>query len=1089
MDSVLLIDLVDGERHEVRPPYPDSPPPPVMRRIMQEGPELILRQPADMEGEGTEFVRFGDASRLSASLMYVALRRDGQPIGVLSLQSYTPNAYTQDDLRTLQALADHCAGALDRIRAETALREAHDKLEQRVQERTAELREANAALATNEARLEFALDASSAGTWSWDAASNQSLWDERYHELYGFEPHDPKSFDAWIARVHPEDRERLVAAIRSLVETGGGAIWNEEFRALHPVKGERWMAGLGRVERGPSGRAVRVAGINLDITERKRAEEAQRSQLAQIEAIYQSAPVGLCVLDANLRYLRINERLAAMNGLPVAEHLGRTVREAVPHLAEGTEALWRQAFDTGQPVLNLELTGTTDAQPGALRTWVTSWVPLKELNGRVSGVSVVVEEVTERKRMDQALRESEAKYRRLHESMTDAFVQVGMDGRITECNRAYQALLGYTADELSRLAYTDLTPERWHGYEAQIVSEQILQHGHSAVYEKEYRRKDGTVFPVELRTFLLDDEKGEPIGMWAIVRDITERKQAEAALREAHETLERRVLERTAELQAANGALAESEERYRSLVNNLNVGIYRNRPGFGGGFVHANPALARMHGYDSVEEFQKVKVADLYQNRKDRDKFLTDLRREGTLLNYELRLRKKDGSRIYGSVNATAHLDADGKMDWIDGVLEDITERKHAQEALRSSEERYRALSESSPDAIFILDRDIRVQYVNVTAAALWRRAPEDLIGRSQAELFPPETAQYHSKVIRSVFATGAPVQRDEPLAFPVGDQWIEIRLSPLYDAQGKISSVMGICRDITERKRAEQQLAEALDLNQKMIAAASVGIAAYKATGECVFANEALAQTLGGKVAAVRQSNFRRLKAWKESGLLELANKALKRGQARSGEFSAITRFGKPVWLDCHVARFVSNGQPHLLLMALDISERKRAEAALKQAERLQRSILDTIPDPAWLKDAQGRFLACNQAMTVFYGRPAEAFIGKTVSECNPREAARMIKEDHEVMTTRRSGVFEGKNIDFQGRLRWFESIKSPLLDERGEEVTGTVGIAREITERKWSESLLRAQRDLGVSLSLYERFASRPPAVPGDCDTDRGA
>ena len=88
-------------------------------------------------------------------------------------------------------------------------------------------------------------------------------------------------------------------------------IWDEEFRALHPTRGERWMAGLGRIERDQTGRALRFSGINLDITERKRAEEAQRAQLAYIETIYQNAPVGLCVLDLNLRYVRINERLAA----------------------------------------------------------------------------------------------------------------------------------------------------------------------------------------------------------------------------------------------------------------------------------------------------------------------------------------------------------------------------------------------------------------------------------------------------------------------------------------------------------------------------------------------------------------------------------------------------------------------------------------------------------------------------------------------------------------------------------------------------------------------------------------------------------
>ena len=546
--------------------------------------------------------------------------------------------------------------------------------------------------------------------------------------------------------------------------------------------------------------------------------------------------------------------------------------------------------------------------------------------------------------------------------------------------------------------------------------------------------------------------------MWAIVRDITERKRAEEALRESHDKLEQRVQERTAELQAANRALSESEERYRSLVNNLNVGVYRNQPGTHGGFLHANPALARMHGYDSVEEFLKTRVADSYQDPQDREVFLNELMGKGTLRNYALRLKKRDGTPIYASVNATAHRNVNGEVDWIDGMIEDITERERAQEAQRASEERYRALAESSPDAIFILDRDIRVRYVNSTAAALWRRRPADLMGLTQDKLFPPETAQHHAGVVRGVFETGNVVRRDEPLSFPVGDQWIEIRLAPVYDAQRTVTSVMGICRDITERKRAERQLAEALDLNQKMIAASTMGIAAYKASGECVFANEALARTVGGSLSEVLQGNFRHMKAWQESGLLRLAEEALSQGQARSAEGFGTTRFGKDVWLDCQVASFVSNGEPHLLLMALDITKRIEAEAALKRAQHLQQAMLNNIGDPLWLKDKEGHFLACNEAMSHVYGLPRQAIIGKTVFDCIPGQAIRLSREDQEVIESRQPLVTEVSHTDAQGRFRWFENIKSPVFDEQGK-VTGTVGSSHDVTARKSAEDALKMQ------------------------------
>ncbi len=331
--------------------------------------------------------------------------------------------------------------------------------------------------------------------------------------------------------------------------------------------------------------------------------------------------------------------------------------------------------------------------------------------------------------------------------------------------------------------------------------------------------------------------------------------------------------------------MAESEERYRSLVNNLNVGVYRNEPGLEGRFVSANPALARMHGYDSVEEFEQVKVADLYPNPREREVYLNELLRRGHLRDYEVRLKKRDGTPIYASVNATAHSGPDGEVAWIDGVIEDITERKQAQEALRASEERYRTLAESSPDAIFILDEDTRVQYVNSKAAALWGRQPQDLIGHKQAELFPTVTAESQERTVREVFATGISFHRDKPLSFPIGDQWVEIRLAPLYDAQGAVTAVMGLCRDITERKRAEQQFAEALDLNEKMIAASTVGISAYKASGENVFANEALARMVGATPSEMLQLNFRRMESWRQCGLLQLAEEALSQGQARSRE------------------------------------------------------------------------------------------------------------------------------------------------------------------------------------------------------------
>ena len=180
--------------------------------------------------------------------------------------------------------------------------------------------------------------------------------------------------------------------------------------------------------------------------------------------------------------------------------------------------------------------------------------------------------------------------------MRDAFVSVDMEGWIQEYNEAYRTMLGYGPEELLSLRYVDLTPEKWHPFEAEIVQKQIVPLGYFDVYEKEYRKKDGTVFPVELRTFLIRDEHDQPCAMWAIVRDITERKQTETALQRAHDELEEKVRERTAELTKANDELVLFRKFAEASWQGFGMGDLDGR------IAYVNPALCRLFGEDKPED-------------------------------------------------------------------------------------------------------------------------------------------------------------------------------------------------------------------------------------------------------------------------------------------------------------------------------------------------------------------------------------------------------------------------------------------------------------------------------------------------------
>jgi PAS domain S-box-containing protein len=212
---------------------------------------------------------------------------------------------------------------------------------------------------------------------------------------------------------HPDDLLRSMAHLEGFQTAQIGEVRELECRWRH-ANGE-WLWFLNRsiiFSKTPAGDTQQIIGVSIDITERKRTEEelhqsqllVQR-QLMEIEAIYQTAPIGLTILDRQLRYVRINQRLAEINGIAAEAHIGRTMREIVPTVADENEPLLNSVFTTGEPLLNIEISGETEAQPGVQRTWIENCYPLKDATGEVVGINVVVQEITDRKRAEAALAE------------------------------------------------------------------------------------------------------------------------------------------------------------------------------------------------------------------------------------------------------------------------------------------------------------------------------------------------------------------------------------------------------------------------------------------------------------------------------------------------------------------------------------------------------------------------------------------------------------------------------------------------------------------------------------------------------------
>jgi PAS domain S-box-containing protein len=337
-------------------------------------------------------------------------------------------------------------------RAEAALR----------QEATLRERAHDAALRDREAQLELALDVAGLGTWRHDLATGTVALDARARAHYGLEAATAElPLDDLLARLHPEDAARTAAELRAALDPAGPGRYNTEYRVARPDGSVHWLAIHVRVEfAGASRRAAVRYGTTQEITARKADEAALRAAAARAEAHARAAvehcarlesllahvPLGIALMDTELRYQHVNAHLAAINGLPRAAHLGRTLRDLLPALADVADPLQRAVLATGQPQVDQEIVGETPADPGRTRTWRASYFPV-HTGTTLIGAGVVVTDITEQRQAEQALHAEHQRLQTILTTLDEGVVALNPDGTVALANPAARRTLGVAAPE------------------------------------------------------------------------------------------------------------------------------------------------------------------------------------------------------------------------------------------------------------------------------------------------------------------------------------------------------------------------------------------------------------------------------------------------------------------------------------------------------------------------------------------------------------------------------------------------------------------------------------------------------------------
>ena len=541
------------------------------------------------------------------------------------------------------------------------------------------------------------------------------------------------------------------------------------------------------------------------------------------------------------------------------------------------------------------------SKDGAVK-WVLarSRVVARAADGRPLRMVGTVSDITERKLAEQKLHDSEQRYRKLFDLESDAlFLGDCATHQILDANQAARQLYGYTREEFWQLKLEDVSAEP-------DTSRVSVDADEGQISLRWHRRKSGEHFPVEITTS--EFESGGRRLKLGAARDITARRQAEAALR-------------------------DSEERYRQIFavesDAILVVDRESRR-----FIDVNPAAERMYGY-SREEFLQMLATDV---SAEPEKTLGNLESEiapAVLLLH----RRKDGT-IFPVEVSDSTFEYQGRMIKV-GAMRDITERKQVELTLRASEEKFRQLAEHITDVFWICSLDFRIMhYVSPGYETIWGRSTESLYSDPYqwVEAILPEERERVFAAFTALAGGETGLDIEYRIARPDGTvRWIHDRGFQVRDVAGKVIRRAGIASDITERKEAERRMVDAVNYAQTLLAASPIGIITYRASGETVSANAAAARLVGTTVENLQQQNFRELDSWKKSNLLKLADTALETGHEQLFEDHTTSSYGVALWLLCRFVPFRFEGSPHLLLMAQDISERKQLEDHLRQAQKME--------------------------------------------------------------------------------------------------------------------------------------------------------
>ena len=806
----------------------------------------------------------------------------------------------------------------------------------------------------------------------------------------------------------------------------------------------------------------RIKALEASAIEAKRLQVALKASEEKYRALVENAADIIYRANASGVFTFFNPAGTKLTGYVDTDLMGKHYTDII-HADYRSEAerFYGRQFVKKIPVTYLELPLITANQK---QVWVGQHVQLTIEDSQITGFQAIARDITERKQVEEALRESEEQFRTIVNNLQDVVFRADLNGNITFASPSAAYTLGCSSTEeiiglrISSDFYFDPN-------EAQHHMEMLQRCGKITRQEITLKRRDnGQPVIVSANIQFFHDNAGNILGIEGVYSDITDRKRSEDALRERDDRLQ---------------TIFENAEEIIHVI------------AWDGTFLDISPSWERFTGFPVSETIGKSFVH--YVHPEDAPACLEGVRnvRETGQPHkiMEFRVKHASGKWIWFMNSGVAVKDGLGNPLYFMGVAMDITERKQAEDALKKSEQHYRIVADNVRDVIWAFDINKGYTFVSPSVKLLRGYTPDEAVKQTPEQIFTPESFNKFNEVLDREFSSEMSGQKHgadwsyttelEMVRKDGSTVWTEIVMNILYNEQGETTGLIGITRDITERKQAE----EALRKSEKRLLGITTNMPGVvfqfyaKDNGEygISYVSERLSDLFEVPsdteledlfpifISHIKEEDLDRFTASVQNAVKAIA--------PWNFEGRYIKPSGKMFWF--HAMTIPTRHEDCLVFdgILLDVTERRQAENALHESEELYTRLVDTIPDVVIRTDLNGHILFANDYAFQRGGYNREEMEGRNILEfVLSEEHGMVIQNIRFILEEGKQGPYEYHLIMKDGSLIPFE-VTSGVLRSADGTPGGLVHVCRDITLRQQNE---QEKNNLQERLSQAQKMES---------------